>query len=296
MPFMNRSDLYLTDAEDGLLMRESGAWVAEKLDYLRRYLDTFTTAMREKPWRGLNFIDLFSGPGKCKIRKTQQILLGSPLLALTLQHSFTRYFFVDKDPAAIAALKTRCDSSDRATRITYFTGDSNQVVTNIVDEIDAMEDRSIEGKWTSLNLAFLDPEGFELTWSTVALLGSMNRMDLIIYYPQMGINRDMPKDFDKSSPSKIDAYFGGMEWRDIYKKNHKKEFLHRELIDLYKERLKSLEYVEVEESGNKPLMRNTRRKAPLYRLIFASKHPLGEKFWSKITKRDVYGQEKLPTF
>jgi len=41
-------EAYLRPEDDGLPMRPSGSWVAEKLDYLRRYVDMFTTSMRSK--------------------------------------------------------------------------------------------------------------------------------------------------------------------------------------------------------------------------------------------------------
>lgn len=284
---------FLSCEEDGLLMRESGAWAAEKLDYLHRYLNIFTTSMRGKKWRGLNFIDLFSGPGKCKIRDTPQILLGSPLLALTLQYPFNQYFFVDADQEAISALQTRCSYSSQLANIQYEVGDSNQVVHKIVKQIEMVDQRYIPGKWTSsLNLAFLDPEGFELEWGTVDALGKVKKMDLIILYPQMGLEREMPNDIQKNSPTKIDSYFGGIEWRDVFRKYKIGQIqnLHRSLMDLYEEKLKSLGYVNIKE--NEPLMRNT-GNAPLYRLIFASKDPLGNKFWQQVTRRDVHGQTRL---
>ncbi len=42
-----------------------------------------------------------------------------------------------------------------------------------------------------------------------------------------------------------------------------------------------------------PLIRNIVRQAPLYRLLFASKHPLGQEFWENIVQRNVYGQRRL---
>ena len=63
-------------------------------------------------------------------------------------------------------------------------------------------------------------------------------------------------------------------------------------MNLYEKKLESLGYVEIKEE-NEPLMRNISHTAPLYRLIFASKHPLGNKFWQQVTKRDVHGQAKL---
>lgn len=284
---------FLSTVEDGLVMRETGAWAAQKLDYLCRYLNIFTISMQGKQWRGLHFIDLFSGPGKCKIRGTKQILLGSPLLAVNLQHPFNRYFFVDMNQEAISSLRTRCDASINAANIQYEIGDSNLLVENIADQIKAIDRPFIKGKWVSLNLAFLDPEGFELEWKTVTILGNIKKMDLIIYYPQMGLSREMPKEFQNPNLTKIDSYFGGRQWREIYKKyqSGQIQYLHRSLLDLYKENLKSLGYVTIEE--DEPLLRNTRRKAPLYRLIFASKNQLGNKFWKQVTNRDVFGQAKL---
>ena len=54
---------YLRKIEDGLPVRTTGKWAAEKLDYLGRYIDVFETSMRKK-WSSRNFIDLQAGPGK----------------------------------------------------------------------------------------------------------------------------------------------------------------------------------------------------------------------------------------
>jgi len=283
---------YLKCEDDGLLMLKAGAWTAEKLDYLFRYLNIFTTSMRGKPWKGLHYIDLFSGPGKCKIRKSHRIVLGSPLLALTLKHPFSKYFFVELDQKTLDALKSRCNLSNRVPYIQFLAGDCNQVINNIVEQIQKIDRTFMEGRWdSSLNLAFLDPEGFELEWNTVAALGQINRMDLIVYYPQMGLTREMQNCFDNPAPTKIDTFFGTSEWRDIYRKNHSHHNLHRELMNLYEGRLRTLGYCEIKE--DEPLIRSTTHKAPLYRLIFASKHPLGNEFWQQVTRRDLYGQKRL---
>ena len=66
-------------------------------------------------------------------------------------------------------------------------------------------------------------------------------------------------------------------------------------MDYYKQKLQELGYKEVfrdDEVGDEPLMRNA-KKGPLYRLLFASKHPLGQKFWRAVTRRDVHGQTRL---
>jgi three-Cys-motif partner protein len=151
----------------------------------------------------------------------------------------------------------------------------------------------------SLNLAFLDPFGLELEWSTVAKLGSLPRCDLLIHYSQQGFSRYIKKAFQTENETKVDSFFGSNEWRDIYAKwcqEPRKRGLTRDLIDFYKKRLKTLGYQEVkqpDEMLTEPLIRNKERNSPLYRLIFASKHPLGEKFWKAIIGHDLYGQKQM---
>ncbi len=91
---------YLTAEDDSLKMRPAGIWAEEKLDYLTRYINVFETAMRNM-WGVRNYIDLLAGPGKNRVRETGEILLGSPLLALTAKYPFTSYFFVDKSPVCL---------------------------------------------------------------------------------------------------------------------------------------------------------------------------------------------------
>jgi len=287
---------FLQASNDSLTLRETGAWAAEKLDYLGRYLDIFMNSMCSKPWRGIQYIDLFSGPGKCQIRNTGQILIGSPLIALQLKYPFSQYYYADMDEQAIETLKTRCNNSPYRDRIQYFTGDSNLIVQEIVCEITKLDSQIIENKWrSSLNLAFLDPEGLELEWRTVKALGNVRRMDMIIYYPQMGLTRQIPNEIDLAPPTRIDRFFGCTTWRDIYRQARKTE-LHRELLDLYKSNLKKLGYMDYKDFelfDSEPVMRSKEKNAPLYRLLFASKHPLGNKFWKKVTRRNIYGQTKL---
>jgi three-Cys-motif partner protein len=220
------------------------------------------------------------------------------MIAMTTRFPFTHYYFADLDPANIAALRERCNGSPLGKSVDYFIGDSNQTVHQILQRILAVDSEYAPGRWSSLNLAFLDPEGLELRWETVVALAKPYSMDLIINYPQGGLNRSMGKAFSRDTETAVDAFFGGTDWRDIYAEhvNKNRGLVHRQLMDHYKGKLQDLGYTQVlrdDEVGDEPLMRNTQRRAPLYRLLFASKHPLGHEFWQKITQRDVHGQARL---
>ena len=280
---------YLLAVPDGLITRPSGPWVAEKLDYLRRYVKIFETSMRSI-WTYRNYIDLFGGPGKNEIKNTHEIVLGSPIISLNTQYPFTGYFFSELNLTCYEALQQRCTASPNYNNVHFYNGDANQIVNTIVKNIKQFFPNS-------LNLAFLDPEGLELDWSTVAQIGTL-RCDLIIHYSQQGLTRNIKTAYQSNIETRVDRFFGTTDWRNIYAPNGKprKTGLHRELISFYKERLRSLGYQEVKQSDEilaEPLIRNKHSNAPLYRLIFASKHPLGDKFWREITRRDLYGQKQL---
>ena len=124
-------------------------------------------------------------------------------------------------------------------------------------------------------------------------------MDLIIYYSQSGLTRNFDNCIDLDTDTDIDRFFGDKEWRNIYKASQhgKSSGVHRKLIDYYKHKLSRLGYIDVKdikdfEDGAEPVMKNS-KEAPLYRLIFASKHARGHEFWNKVIQKDAFGQSKL---
>ncbi len=144
------------------------------------------------------------------------------------------------------------------------------------------------------DLAHLSPETRDhiMSWLASPVMWQIDN------YPEGGLNRVMSKVVDNDEETIVDRYFGGREWRTIYRECQMRPHTgpHRRLLDLYKQQLGQLGYVEVkggDEIGTEPLMRNTQRNAPLYRLIFASKHTLGQKFWREVTKRNAWGQGRL---
>ncbi len=277
----------LETVDDGLSMRTGGFWTYAKLHYLNEYLCRFIVSMRKSNWRAIHYIDLFAGPG-CNRLDNGKVIHGSPILALSQPRPFDRYFFGDCDPRLIDVLKQRCSAfNDRANSIEYLVGDANETVNRVCQHIHQRDKVYIPKVGQSLNLAFLDPEGLELHWETVAKLAAY-RTDMIIYYPQMGITRDA-----EVAPEAIDLFFGDPHWRDIYSQHKRGEVqhLHRALLDYYKQKLQQFGYI-VEDPLSEPLFTNS-KEAPLYRLLFASKHELGNKFWEDVNKKLPGGQMRL---
>lgn len=264
---------YLKLASDGLPLRCVGGWSKAKHYYLRRYIYAFTTGMRLK-WRGqLYYIDLFTGPGKCRVRETEEEIDGSPLLALNSQFPFANYFFVELNREILNILSKRCKSHLLYERIRFIEGDCNEEIDEIMSEIPLR----------SLSLAFIDPTGLHFKFSTIEKLAT-RKMDLIITFPDgMAINRNIKKFLEEES-CPLDEVVGDRGWRQFK--------TGKEIIRYYRKKLQSLGYKEVKLGDEIPI-KSIAKKLPLYCLLFASKHSLGYKLWKDIGKIEPTGQRRL---
>ncbi len=255
----------LISQRDGLPIRSSGPWIRKKHHYLIRYADIFTRGMKNK-WE-LTYLDLFAGPGCCLIEKEMIELAGSPLLALGFD--FRKYIFIEQDHDDLEALKQRCSKSPKLSQIQFIEGDCNKNIDQI--------------RLTGLTLAFIDPTGIDVHFETIKRLTSLGPVDLLINIPfHIDIKRNFTK-YIKTQHKKLDLFLGGkVPWDKLHQE--------RDVLELYKKRIKDLGYQTVEYSD---IVVSNTNKVPMYFLFFASKHSRGVEFWKKITKKDETGQLEL---
>lgn len=277
---------YLEPVEDGLLTSRARDWTKEKHFYLKRYMEIFEGALKEK-FHIRYYLDLCSGPGKNQLEDNGDIILGSPLIALTLKNPFTNYVFFEINDENVLALRTRTQYSSLSNSVQIIQGDVNKKISSVVQTIPL----------NSLNLAFIDPFSTDIYWNTIESLASVEKMDLIIYYPELTFSRNLKNLSEIPDITKFDLFFGSEKWRMIYKKwvdNNCQGSVQLELIKHYRENLEKLGYFHIPVKNiTDPLITNT-RGGHLYRLLLESKHPLGKKFWKEATSKDLYGQKKLP--
>ncbi len=275
----------LANASDGLPVRCVGEWSKHKYYYLGRYVDAFTTAMQGKWKGGLCYIDLFSGPGKSRIRETGREIDASPLISLQTKSHFSQYIFVDSDETCVNALRQRVSRFPNL--IHPIRADCNKDISAIMNEIPS----------GSLSLAFADPTGLDLHFQTLQRLTEERKVDLIIIYPEgMALKRNIPKWVRSKKQNALDLWMGDNGWKEVYESTLKQfgyEEAVRAILAYYREKLKDLDYQKA-KSGEQILVRSSTRKLRLYQLLFASKHPLGYELWAKIAAIESTGQRRLP--
>jgi hypothetical protein len=75
---------------DDLPYSKTREWSQQKHLRLYQYANTFGTGIKNK-FQNRVYIDLYAGAGKAVVQETGELVLGSPLLALSIRDRFTKY-------------------------------------------------------------------------------------------------------------------------------------------------------------------------------------------------------------
>src|ERR1700733_4547713 len=116
-----------TPSNDGLPCADVGAWTQDKYKLVSLYDSLFSTGMKNK-WEARVYIDLFSGPGIARVKDTNKLLWGSPLLALQVNDPFDKYIFCEKEPSYLDVLRRRVNRIFPGTNVSFILGDCNDEV------------------------------------------------------------------------------------------------------------------------------------------------------------------------
>ncbi len=268
-----------------------GPWAANKLDALEEYLKFYSTALSKKSFTRV-YIDAFAGSCESKIRRKQpeinsffddaedsqaqdEFISGSPIRAMSIKHQFHRYYFFDLDESRVERLRSLGKDYNHQSVYVEF-GDCNPMIQDLAA---TLGDKGVRG------VAFLDPYGAHLHWTTIESLAETKNFEVIINFPiAMAINRLITKsgDIPENWKKQITSCFGTGEWHELaYSRQDslfgdefisKKSDVSRSLLDLYVRRLKKL----FNHVAAPHLIRNTRGN-PLYYLIWAGPNKLGLK-------------------
>ncbi len=266
----------LVTASDGLPARVVHQWSDEKLFYVERYMDIFTTGMKRR-WPRLVYADFFAGPGVCVEEQSGLESKGSPLRALGFD--FSRIFLNDADPEAVRALRQRTAGDDRV-HVTQL--DCNHAVeTALTSLFPPGTERN------TLGLAFIDPTAFQMRFESIRTLAAGGRFDLLITFMT-----NYPKRFISQPGFGPNSQFAAFMGNEAYalRLEGRKEVETHELLQLYREQLRSLGYEYVDDITR---IANT-RGSTIYHSVFASRHKRGKDFFEKISQRNHSGQRRMP--
>lgn len=288
-------------AADGLRARDNGQWGKEKLSFIDSFGPVALQATKSKRHRV--YVDLFAGPGKNIVRGSlsRTEYDGSPLRALQMRSSasadltFTHAFLVNNRPADHEALVERverlyADGLGVVPRgnVHLIRADANTAIDGILDQINTQ----------AYVFVFADIEApRHWPWSSVEALTARGHRSIDLYslFPlDMAIQRLMSWQDQGNSryAARLTEYFGSDAWQDIYRRrisDRQSPEFRKALIELYLDQMRTR--WGYAGSVKDVFLRGHQR---LYRMLFASNHPVADRLARWASAQDAGGQ--LPLF
>jgi three-Cys-motif partner protein len=271
---------------DGLVTPEVGGWSESKYKLISLYSNLFATGMKYK-WDKRVFVDIYAGAGISQIRGTSRLVMGSPLIGLTVKDRFDRYIFCDENAGNIEALKTRAARMAPGAKADFITGDSNSEVRRIADLIPKGSAQN-----RVLSLCIVDPYDISVRFSTVKTLAEKGYIDfLVLLAVYMDANRNYAE-YVKPTSLKVANFLGKTDWRESWREKEKlrvdfPDFLATE----FSIQMTRLGYLEQPLHKMKQV-RSGEKNLRLYRLALFSRNPQAYKFWDQVLEYST-DQRKL---
>lgn len=201
---------------DGIdTVREAKPHSGDKLTILAAYLPAFTKASQRAPRK--YFVDALAGPGlyhfptKGSAAGTLvegKFVKGSTLIARDTNPPFDRIVAMDINAENVKVLDRRTAGD---ARVVVRQGDCNEDLLPLMEA--ELADR------TAPVFVFVDPEGFEVNWSTLQQLSKFRqgskKTELLIYFAAPSLARFNLEGIQKFTMKVDDAMPPGREWRRI---------------------------------------------------------------------------------
>ena len=268
------------DGDDGLPAEDVGIWAKEKHDYLCRYID-ISRSTRAKflgPGKaGATYIDLFCGPGRCKVRESGEWIDGGVVAAWKKSREgnapFSQVFIGDLDTQRRQAAATRL--RNLGAPVVEIDGAAVDAVMRIVAQLNAY----------GLHFAFLDPFDLAaLNFDIIVALSTLRRIDMLVHISQMDLQRNVVS-YATTDNSPFDSFAPG--WREKVSIIQGQQELRQQIFQFWRDKVAAL---GVWPSTDMRLLTGSKNQ-PLYWLLMAAKHSLPHRFW--VTASNVEGQGSL---
>ena len=265
-----------------------GPWTVKKLNILGKYLDAYTTALKNQPFK-LLYVDAFAGSGQINLRgedkDVSMFYEGSAARAIKVTDKpFDKLIFVESDNQKCQKLEAlKNDNPSR--NIIIKNTEANDFLRNDLQE-----------NWQQWRgILFLDPFATEVEWATIEKIAGFETLDTWILFPTSAITRMLPRekrpdDISASLVNSLTRIFGDESWRELYfaspqphlfvkEAAHERERGVEGIIELYKGKLKGQFGQRFMEKSK--MFKNS-KNSPLFEFIFCAGNPKGASIAKKI--------------
>ena len=264
--------------DDGLFIPDVGNWEEEKHRLVALYASLFSTGMKHK-WDERVYLDLYASAGLSRVRGTNRIIPGSPLLALRVSDSFDKYIFCEREERRLSALKSRVQRFAPEGNVAYVAGDCNQNVNAILREIP-----SASAKHTVLTLCVVDPFDIGIKFETIRKLAT-RYVDFVCL---LAVYMDARRAYDyyiQEGSTKVAEFLGKPHWRKKWLDVQSQPGLDfpNFLAEEFSSSMEDLGYIPPPLYSMKRV-RSGEKNLPLYYLALFSRNKIAYGYWDEVLK------------
>lgn len=277
-----------------------GPWTLEKLGILERYLDAYTTALKDQPFE-LWYIDAFAGSGRLDLpggeeayrfllndRETRDFVEGSAARAIKIQNKpFDKFVFVEKNATQYDRLRKLAESH-RDRDIDTKHADANEYLAGFD------HDWSDRCGVLRRGVLFLDPYATAVEWATIEKIAGLEALDTWILFPTSALSRMLPKekkpdDVDLMWAERLTKVYGNERWQNLYRPTpdlfgaelNQRSLGVGGLLSIYKNNLENL-FGNRFLQESRPLVNS--KNSVLFEFIFCAGHPKGTRIAHRIAR------------
>jgi len=259
---------YFSDGP-GLWVEWVGPWVKEKQKFLSAYVQISSGARGKFKGAGGAYIEVFSGPGRSKIRYSQEFVDGSAVTAFKRSQKshvpFTAVHISDWNQHLLESCQRRLESHQAP--VTAVSGPASRALPEIVRTLNP----------NGLHLVFLDPHNLgALSFDLFESLSKLNHVDVLVHLSISDLRRNADRYSSEEYPQ-FEQFAPG--WRSVVDPSVSLKRFRAGIVDYW--------VSEVEKLGLPRAKHIEQIKGPnnadLYWLFLLSKHKLAHSFWEKIS-------------
>lgn len=190
------------------MQRFGGRWTEAKLSVLKDYLEQYTKALKNQPFR-LHYVDAFAGSGAYVTTQGGDAeRQGSAQIALGIL-GFHQLHFIEKGARRCEQLRQVVNARSGA-GVTVLEGDANEHLRKLCSETNWRSTRAV---------LFLDPYGMQVEWETLQLVAKTGAIDVWYLFPLSGVTRQLTvreSKMDADKKRSLDRVFGTASWREAF--------------------------------------------------------------------------------
>ena len=273
-----------------------GLWTKQKIDIVVEYAKAYLKIMNKYPYFKLVYFDGFAGSGSVKQSEGggYRSMAGAAVKILSIEKpkTFDLYYFVEKRLDFCERLSLLVEKRFAERKINIVSEDCNTKIKDLAHFLEKAENKYYRV------LAFIDPYGMQVEWSSITTLKE-HGVDLWILVPTgVGVNRLLLKNGRISRPwiERLQSFLG-LSFEEIESNFYRESqqgniFGEKETLkidnaihragELYSKQLKTV-FKHVSEPY---ILRNT-KNSPMYHFVLATDNPAGIKIANDVIRKRI---------